>query len=205
MRRLLLAWMLSGVIATVFGQAADAVATRQMDFEGELDRIQAVRERQEAQYEAEEVICYSKFSVTDCLHSVRGRRRMSLDLLRKQEVALRQAERRRKAEDQMARLKEKAAEERLAEGAAGRREAVQAQKEREDRASLKAQTPVRPTWNVTPDRTKPPYQGRSAEDRAQEKKQYQDKLDHAREQRAMREKTRQEKSGAKAQPLPPAP
>lgn len=203
MRWLLLAWLLLGVFANAFGQAADGVATRQIDFEGELNRLQAVRERHEAQYEAEEAVCYRKFSVTDCLHAVRVRRRMTLDLLRKQEVALRQAERGRKAEDQVARLKEKAADERLAQAAAGRGDAVQAQKEREERASQKARPIARATSNASQDSKKWSYQGRSAADRAQAKKQYQDKLDQARELRAMREKTRLEKSATKAKPLSP--
>ena len=91
---------------------------------------------------------------------------------------------------------------------ANRLEAMQAQKAREERleiASQKARTQLQQTSNVSQDRKKTHYQGRSEADRAQERKQFQEKQDQAREQRAKREKTRLEKSGTKAKPLPPAP
>lgn len=208
MNKLLLARVLMAVAIHFFAQASVAVTARQNDFEGELSRIQANRAQQETQYQKEEAICYGKFAVTDCLHAVRARRRESFELLRKQEVALRQAQRQFKAAQQLERLKEKSAEDRSAQNAANRLEAMQAQKAREERleiASQKARTQLQQTSNVSQDRKKTHYQGRSEADRAQERKQFQEKQDQAREQRAKREKTRLEKSGTKAKPLPPAP
>lgn len=107
MNKLLLARVLMAVAVPFFAQASVAVTARQNDFEGELSRIQATRAQQETQYQKEEAICYGKFAVTDCLHAVRARRRESFELLRKQEVALRQAQRQFKAAQQLERLKEK--------------------------------------------------------------------------------------------------
>lgn len=63
----------------------------------ERARLKQERERAEAEYQAQEKACYGKFAVNDCLATAKSRRREAVSDLRRQEVALNDAERKRKA------------------------------------------------------------------------------------------------------------
>lgn len=63
----------------------------------ERARLKAERERVEAGYKSEEKACYGKFAVNDCLGKARATRRAAVDDLRRQEIALNDVERKRKA------------------------------------------------------------------------------------------------------------
>lgn len=112
-----------------FAQVSDA-ATPSLDIDGELRRIQADRTRAEARFAGEDAACYARFAVTDCLREVRVRRREVLDALRRQEVAINAAERKRKAQEQIERIEERSSAQRLEEEAASRLRAREAQQER---------------------------------------------------------------------------
>ena len=187
-------------------QLPDA-ATPSLDIEGELRRIQADRTREEARFAAEDVACYARFAVTDCLRDVRVRRREVLDDLRRQEVAINDAERKRKAQEQIERMDEKSSARQIEDEAASRLRAREAQQDREDRAIQKAAAAEKaksgpPAGKRTP---KTVEQGRTADEITEEQKQYQDKLREAQEHRASREKSRSEKSGTTSKPLPKNP
>jgi colicin import membrane protein len=78
----------------------------------ELARINAQRERAEAEYAAQEKACYSRFAVNDCIETARKRRRDALADLRRQEVALNDAERRRRAAERLRDIEARQAEQR---------------------------------------------------------------------------------------------
>lgn len=96
------------IIVPTFSQSTDASTIPTLDSAGERRRIQLERAGEEAYYEKEEAACYARFAVTDCLGQVQVRRRAALDKLRRQEMVLNDAERKRKALARLARIKEKA-------------------------------------------------------------------------------------------------
>ena len=90
--------------------------------QSELDRIQAERGYQEARYANEEAACYQRFAVNDCLREVRVRRRLTMEDLRRQEIAVNDVQRRQKGAEEIQRLEEKSSLQNQQE-AADRREA----------------------------------------------------------------------------------
>lgn len=107
-----------------------------------MERIKADRGRVEAIFRAEEKACYGKFAVNDCLNAARARRRQALADLRRQEVLLNDAERRRRAAERLREMEErtsaenqrKEAEQRAAAAARQQRRESQAAEKRADRA-----------------------------------------------------------------------
>lgn len=211
MRKLVSFFALLLIVAPAFSQPTDTGtgtgSPQPLDIEGERSRIQAERTREEALNVKEEVACYARFAVTNCLRQVRVHRREALDKLRRQELALNDAERKQKALEQMERIKENSSAQRLEEEAARRLEARAAQQEREERATEKAAASgkVKSGQPAASSATKPIEQGRTADDAAKEQQQYNDKLREAQEHRASREKINKEKAGTSSKPLPEAP
>lgn len=199
MKKLFSALALLLIAATTFSQPLDS--------EGERSRIQTDRTRAEALFEKQEAACYARFAVTDCLREVRRRRREALDDLRRQEVSLNDAERKRKAQEQIERIEEKSSVQRMEEDAANRLQAREEQQRRQERANQKAAAAVnaKPGQPAGNSAQKTVGQGRTAEDIAKEQKQYNDKLKEAQEHRASRAKSNSEKSGASSKPLPETP
>ena len=72
-----------------------------MDIPSERARIEAERRNGESRFSQQEVKCYGRFAVTDCLHEVRLQRRQLLDDLRRQTVMLNDMERRNKTLSKM--------------------------------------------------------------------------------------------------------
>ena len=79
-----------------------------MDVEGERRRIQAERLQEGERHTRQEVTCYARFAVTDCLLANRALRREVLDRLYKQESAIQAQERKEKAFEQLQRVLDKA-------------------------------------------------------------------------------------------------
>ena len=79
-----------------------------MDLEGERRRIQAERMTESERHTRQEVTCYGRFAVTDCLLANRALRREVLDRLHKQESAIQAQERKEKAFEQLQRVRDKA-------------------------------------------------------------------------------------------------
>lgn len=103
------AMLLSAIHA--FAQPTDNSAPAP-DVQAERSRIHADRAREEARYAQEQVACYARFAVNDCLRNERVRRRQVMDELRRQEIALNDAERQRKAQQQRQRTRESSSVER---------------------------------------------------------------------------------------------
>jgi len=79
----------------------------------ELARIDAQRERVEAEFAAQEKACYSRFAVNGCRETARKQRRDALADLRRQEIALNDAERRRRADERVRDIEARKAEQRV--------------------------------------------------------------------------------------------
>lgn len=198
------------IVLSAFAQPTDTATGSKsqplLDIEAERSRIQAERAREEARYQTEEAACYAKFAVTDCIRHVRVHRREALDELRRQTLALNDAERKRKALEQIERIKEKSSAQRMEEEAARRLEAREAQQEREDRATQKAAASMKTKSGLDGERAqKTVEQGRTAADVAKDQQQYNDKLKEAQEHRANWEKSNKEKSGTPKKTLPESP
>ena len=204
-----LALLLSTVSSLASAADSDVgiAATLPLSSEDERSRIQAERALAEATYEREEAGCYERFAVTDCTRQVRKLRREVLDRLRKQEVVINANERKRKAFDQLDRIKEKSSEDRLAEEAAKRLEARSAQQEREESAIQKANASdaLKQAPSDGSASHKPVDQGLTSGDIAKNRQQYKEKLREADENRANRLKSNSEKTGAPKKPLPDYP
>ena len=82
----------------------DQVALRHAE---ERERIRQVRMREQARFLAQEVACYARFAVNNCLAEVRSQQRELLGDLRRQEVSLNDALRKRRAADQILRSDER--------------------------------------------------------------------------------------------------
>lgn len=87
-------------------EAADAGTVQQAE-EREKQRIRLFRSQEEARFAAEEAQCYQRFAVNDCLTQVRRARRDVLADLRRQEMSINDAQRKRRAAQQVLRADEK--------------------------------------------------------------------------------------------------
>lgn len=101
MKRLLASLALFACIAHAQQPSDDASA------DAERKRLRAEREKAEAIFKAEEKACYAKFAVNDCIAKARSRRREAVSDLRRQEVALNDAERKRKAAERQRSIDER--------------------------------------------------------------------------------------------------
>jgi hypothetical protein len=99
--------------------------------QAERARITAERDEANKRYTAEEVGCYRKFAVNDCLNAARSVRRERLSDLRRQEITLNDAERKRRASERIRSLEERSAEKKQEDSADKRAGSVQRFHERE--------------------------------------------------------------------------
>ena len=78
----------------------DTAATREA---AERDRIRQTRGVAQARFALEERQCYNRFAVNDCLDAVRKRKRVMLGDLRREEISLNDAQRKRRGAEQLLR------------------------------------------------------------------------------------------------------
>ena len=107
MKNLALVILLGLVAPPMLGQPApaDTIAQREAV---ERERIRQTRAVEQSQFAAQEAQCYTRFAVNDCLAEVRSRRREVLGDLRRQEISLNDAQRKRRAAEQLLRSDERA-------------------------------------------------------------------------------------------------
>jgi hypothetical protein len=109
-------------------------------------RIGAERNQAEARLAAEEAACYKKFAVNDCLKEARSRTRERLAELRRQEIVLNDAERKRRAVERQLDLEERQQDKQRQDKSAERAEAAARQQEKketlEQRAAERARGPA---------------------------------------------------------------
>lgn len=94
------------VVATAQPVAPDTVAVREA---AEHVRIRKERDEAQARFKTQDVQCYQRFAVNDCLGEVRAQRRVVLAELRRQEILLNDTQRKRRAAEQLLRADDKAA------------------------------------------------------------------------------------------------
>ncbi len=114
--------------------ALPAAAQVPADEANERARITAERSRVEAEFEAGHKACYGRFAVNDCIDAAKSRRREALADLRRQEVSLNDAERRRRAAERLAEI-----EARKQEQAQQEQEPVRSKAPEEPKAAREAQ------------------------------------------------------------------
>ena len=73
----------------------------------ERERIQQARASEQARLAAQEARCYAQFAANDCLIAARATRREVFADLRRQEISLNDAQRKRRGADQLLRSDEK--------------------------------------------------------------------------------------------------
>ena len=103
-----LALALAAVCSLVLAQPVvpDTVVAREA---AEHARIRKERGDAQTRFLAQDVQCYQRFAVNDCLGEVRAQRRAVLAELRRQEISLNDTQRKRRAAEQLLRADEKAA------------------------------------------------------------------------------------------------
>ena len=93
-------------------------------------RISNERSRLKAAFALEDTACYKRFLVNSCLDEVKGRRRDVLADLRRQEIVLNDEARKSKAAEQLQKIQDKSAPEKLQQETDKRAEAVKDFEER---------------------------------------------------------------------------
>ncbi|NMM07036.1 hypothetical protein [Polaromonas sp.] len=183
--------------------------------ETERARISAERARLEAGFLTEDVACYKKFAVNNCLGKVNSRRREALADLRRQEISLNDEERRLKGAEQLRRTEEKSSPERKQEAASSRTKALEDAQSRLERDKNKQQeraaAPSKAKANSDASAAKLRNSQQKAQARsdkqaaaAEEAKKFNDRQKESQARRAQHESERlkQVKPSAKSLPLP---
>ncbi|MDB5848938.1 MAG: hypothetical protein JWP29_2690 [Rhodoferax sp.] len=181
-----------------------------LNVDAERSRIDAERKEVEARFKREEAVCYQKFAVNDCINKSSAVRRVALADLRRQEISLNDAERKRKGAEQVQRMEEKEKipvpptqmqpRERKPLTGHGSANERQPRDPNAPRAPLSA--PANPRTPRTPITKDPAITAAHA---TEERAQYQRKLDEAAAHKAQTAQRNAERTKARAAPLPPAP
>ena len=198
----------TGLLMLLWGaQAQQPASLPADDNSAQRARIAADRSSAQALFEKDEVGCYQRFAVTDCLREVKVRRRAVLEALRREELVLNDADRKKRAEEHARRASEKsaavstpdAADHGVADGrelakrqrTAGQRKAgpVGIERRREPSADLPVTAPG----------------ATSAARRAQDRQAFEEKQLKAQQRKALRDKALEERLSKPDRhlPLPP--
>jgi colicin import membrane protein len=179
-------------------------------------RIASERGQVEAEFNARQRQCYLKFAVNDCLNAAKSLRREKLADLRRQEISLNDAERKRKAAERSSSLEERSSPEKLQAEAQRREKAAAQENDRKVRAAEKATR--RPGDEVpaakADDRRKSAEEAARRKAEAQQQKasearrnaiRYQQRLQEAQAHKQAVEKQLADKKEPPAKPLPTPP
>ena len=175
--------------------------------------INAERSRLEADFLAEESLCYKKFAVNNCLTRVNTSRRKAMAELRRQEVQLNDEERNAKGSAQLRKIEEKSSPEKQQEAANRRAKAA------EDYQTRLAQEKSKQNQHSTmqsheEEMSKERFEKNQAHQNkeqarlqrrtqdAEEAKKFSDRQQQARERRAQHEAEQLKRGTPSAKPLP---
>ncbi len=183
-----------------------------MSPQAERGRIQAERDRVEARFAKEQVACYGKFAVNDCLGDARVIRREALADLRRQEVSLSAAEAKRRGAEQLSRTEEKSSHEAELDAARRRAAALAQQQERQagadDKAAAKAAAGLTTDARVTQESERAAKRAQAQAERAAkanaaalERKKYADKQKEGQERAQERRERLAGQPASSARPL----
>lgn len=182
----------------------------------ERARIAAERDQLETRFAAEEAACQARFFVNACLNKIRPPQREALADLRRQEILLDDAERKRKAAEQLEKIEEKGSEQRKQEaaekaqenvrkGAAGAAEAAEKAQAQSQKATQAAERRDATLTNQARKAAEAPERAAAqtqAQTRAADLRQRQQE---AATRKAERERRIQQAPATDRQPLPPRP
>jgi hypothetical protein len=182
----------------------------------ERDRINTERLTLEAGFDVEEAACYKKFFTNSCLKEIQPRRREAMALLRQQEVALNDRERKEKAAAQIQKTEEKSSAEAQAQAAERRAQALQETRERAERTQQKADERGILKQNEALNAADAANKAKGSQERAQarvdkkaaiadEVQKYNDKQQEVKERKASRDQKQREQTKAPAKSLPTPP
>ncbi|MGQ2981283.1 MAG: hypothetical protein ACT6Q9_16450 [Polaromonas sp.] len=209
---LLLLLLNSGLIAVAQPREDLFLAAAQK----ERERINTERLALEAGFDVQEAACYKKFFTNSCLKEIQPRRREALALLRQQEVALNDRERKEKAAAQILKTEEKSSPEALQQAAERREQALEEARQRVERSQQKADERLTLKQNEALNAAETAKKAKGSQERAQarveqratvadEVKKYNDKQQEVRDRKASREQKQREQTKAPAKPLPTPP
>lgn len=179
-------------------------------------RIAAERKEAEAAFTAQQKQCYLKFAVNDCVKAAKSQRREKLADLRRQEISMNDAERKRKAAQRSGTLEERSSPEKLEAEAQRRAKAAAQENDRKARAAEKAtrraseEIPALKPGEHRKDaeeaaRTKAEAQQRKASEAASNAIRYRQRLSDAQAHKEAVEKQLSDKKDPPAKPLPTPP
>lgn len=174
------------------GLALPALAQQQAEDAAERQRIAAERARVEAEFEQAQKACYARFAVNDCIDDARAKRREVMSDLRRQELVLNDAERRRRSAERLEEIEKKTADKRASDAAAAARAAS---------APASAPKPAQPARE--PKAPRQPKEPRQV-DAGENARRYNERLEEARQHKAEVQKRAAERS-KDVQPLPVPP
>lgn len=151
-----------GLVVLLVGAAASAQAPDEVA--AARERISSGRNAAEAEYAVREKACYQRFAVNDCVQAARTERRATLAELRREEITLNDAERRRKAAERLRSLQERAAERARSvdSGPAGEAAARQQTREAAAAQTQAARAPAVTSRSAPPDAAAAPPPGSAA-------------------------------------------
>jgi len=204
MKKNLLAILLLLTASMSWAQQRDNNVLAGLDVTAERSRITAERKVVEDHFKQEETACYQKFAVNDCINASRVVRREKLADLRRQEISLNDAERKRKGAEQIRRMEEKDSNQ------PPPKEMQRLERAKPPSANpgeASGDEPRKPLSTPKPRTPHPPAvkdPGAAAAQAAQERDKYQRKLDDAAAHKAQLEKRNAERTKPAAKPLPPA-
>lgn len=184
--------------------------------EQERQRINTGRSALEAGFDAEDAACYKKFFTNNCLKEVQSRRREAMALLKQQEVALNDRERREKAAAQIRKTEEKSSTEAQEQAAERRAQALQETRARAERSQQKTDDRNTLKQNEALNAADAANKLKSSQEKAQARLakipaisdsvgKYNDKQQQVKERKSSREQKLREQTKAPAKPLPTPP
>lgn len=213
MKKLFFSLFAATLCLMAVAQPGDDVAAA---IDRERERITTERVVLEARFDGEDAACYQKFFVNRCLKEIQSRRREAMALLRQQEVALNDRERKEKAAAQIRKTEEKSSPQALQEAADRRAQALQETRERAERAQQKADERGTMKENESLNAADAANKLKGSQERAkaredkkasiaEEVQRYNDKQQQVKERKASRAQKQREQTKPPAAPLPTPP
>ena len=203
MHRAGVAFVAMALVASAWGQEAAVSAMDRLD--QELQRIGSVRNQKTAELDAQDAACLNQFAMTDCQNKVAARRRQILADLKRQESTVKDAQRSKKAADQIQRSADKAAEKARREAELQASEKSESESDRQKAQDEKVQSHRQQAKPVQPKASGPKVaSGLDAEAQARNRAAYQEKM-QATEKRRQERDQRVRDHGTGGPPLPATP
>ncbi len=193
----------AGLFFVLTAEAALAQAQGPGTDSEERARIVAERARAEALFAQQEKACYGQFAVNDCINAARTGRRTTLADLRRQEVSLNDAQRRRKGADRIRSIEEKNESLKAERASDDRAKAVESAKLREERAAQKTADKASAPHGAKPVAPRAPKTAPQPSAEAQRKNA--ERLQEAQARRERIEKRQKERTKPPAASLPVPP